>query len=225
MSTSREEDVEPVVSALTGGETARAVADPIQPARDDEYRLDLADAERTGLVRELRRYGEMREDIAFGMADPGPELRFELSNDPTYYGLQSAADDVIGRAERDATQRLESELGQAAIWFDMADTVERTGQLDLTDPGTCSSVKEVLDNAGWYDPGPDNPIPDDMARIADRTRAADTVHRPRHYPSPDDSQQVAYHTGHQASQSSGTMRQPDHRVPPPVQHQGRGRAL
>lgn len=110
MSTSREEDVESVAKASAGGETTRAVADPIQPARNDEYRLDLTDAERTGLVGELRRYGEMREDLAFSVAEPGPELRFEPSNDPTYFhGPQQVAYHTGRQASQlsEATQRLE----------------------------------------------------------------------------------------------------------------------
>lgn len=68
-------------------EPAREQAVPTQPFKDREYRLELSDAERAGMAREIRRYGEIRQDIALGMADPGPESSFELSTDPTcYYG-------------------------------------------------------------------------------------------------------------------------------------------
>ena len=226
MSTSREEDVEPVASALPNNERTREQSASSQPGDGDEYRLDLTDAERTGLVRELRRYGEMREDLAFGMADPGPELSFELSNDPTYfYGPQWVLDEVIEKAERQAIRDRDAGLEQAAIWFDMADTVERTGQLDLADAGTCGVVQDVLDQAGWYSHDPDG-LPDDLTRIARTVWAADeTLHNPLIVPSENGPQQVAYHTGRQASQLSETTQRLKYRMPPPVQQQMRGRAI
>ncbi len=119
-----QDDMESVARASTGGETTRAVADPTQPARNDEYRLDLTDAERTGLVRELRRYGEMREDLAFGMADPGPELSFDLTNDPTYfYGPQGVIDEVIEKAERQAIRDRDAGPEDVNIFGSVADGV------------------------------------------------------------------------------------------------------
>ncbi len=225
MSTSRD-GMESVASALPHGELTREQSAPSQLTNDDEYRLDLTDAERTGLVGELRRYGEMREDLAFSVADPGPELSFELANDPTYfYGSLWVIDEVIERAERQAIRDRDAGLEQAAIWFDMADTVERTGQIDLADAGTCGVVQDVLDHAGWYSHDPDG-LPDDLTRIASTVWAADeTLHNPRCVPSENAPQQVAYHTGRQASQLSETTQRLEHRMPPAAQQQMRGRAI
>lgn len=186
-----------------------------QPRSHSQHQLDLTDAERVAVTYELRRYGQMREDMAFDLTDGLAEYWAELCLDPRYsYGPQSDLGEAYEQESQHAYRMRDTELEQASLWFETADTVDQTGRLDLANPDTRFALNEVIENAGWNDPDPLSKPPDDLRRVVEAMpTAAEARAADRRF---DESSWPVQQVGSQVEQPSISSRHPDHRMPPPT---------
>lgn len=137
--------------------------------------MQLTEDESTTLVRELRSYVRRR-----GIGDPVAahgELAAELSADPTYAYNPAAFDAALER-ENQRIERLSQDAAhQGDPYFVLADQIEQTGQLDLTESGTRKLVTEVVADTGWKVGGdPLDEPPADMHHVVHVVQAVD-AHR------------------------------------------------
>lgn len=186
-----------------------------------QYQLDLTDLERVAVTGELRRYGQMREDMAFGHSDGLGEHWAELCADPRYSGSSSDLNDAYQQESRRAYRMQDGELGQASLWFEVAEAVERTGRLELADPDTRFALTEVIEDAGWRDPVLDSRPPDDLRRVVE-AMSAPAESRPVDQRF-DGSSWTTRQMGAQIEQSSMAVRRPDQRMPPRSAPESRAR--
>lgn len=151
--------------------------------RDDQV-LDLDEAERSALADELRKYADYRE----GYLDPGEALSeraAELSNDPTYAYDEQATAEALEQEQEQIGQFQQVQIAAGDPYRELADQVEQTGQLDLTDDAVCRDVAEVIDNAGWRLDGDGlAPTPQPMQRVVEAVQAPRPQEQPQHDQAP-----------------------------------------
>ena len=111
--------------------------------------LVLSDSERKVLVAGLISQAEMRDPE---LSEPGffdeREIYADLASDPTYFGDERATDAYVERERRSYNAFAESAAALGRPFTDLAEQVERTGRLDLTDRSTWDLVNDTVDDFG-----------------------------------------------------------------------------
>ncbi|MBW3069624.1 hypothetical protein GZ998_08935 [Actinomyces sp. 594] len=133
--------------------------------------VDLNEAEARAVACELRRYSDMQGgfDIDVAMV----EARAELSADPAYAYTHEAYERKLAEVEQQA-QRLEDQATDAATpFYQLADDIEQSRQINLGDAVVRGPLVEVIDHAGWSLDDKYAQPPTDMRRVVQATRAAD----------------------------------------------------
>ncbi len=135
---------------LTGPVDAiQATNEPVSKTKHYQV-LDLDKAEREALAHELRSYADYIEGgLTFDTSEDEALYSFELSQDATYASDEKAFNEAIDEYRERAAGHEERAAQVVMPWRDLADQVEQTGKLDLTDADARLHVAEVLDNRGW----------------------------------------------------------------------------
>lgn len=111
--------------------------------------LVLSDSDRKLLVAGLISQAEMRDPE---LREPGffdeREIYADLASDPTYFGDERATDAYVERERRSYNAFAESAAALGRPFTDLAEQVERTGRLDLTDPSTWDLVNDTVEDYG-----------------------------------------------------------------------------
>lgn len=136
--------------------------------RDDQV-LDLDEAERSALADELRKYADYREgDLDLDTR----ERAAELSNDPTYAYDEQATTEALEQEQEQIGQFQQEQVAAASPYRELADQVEQTGRLDLTDDAVRRDVTEVIENTGWrLDGDAQDAPPQPMQRVVEAVQA------------------------------------------------------
>ena len=103
----------------------------------------LTDPERDALAREIRRYGEMRGAVPYAET----ELRAELASDGTYD--RRRIDDRIDEFRADHRVELDRAASIESDFAALANSVEQTGRVDMSDLQQSKRIGEVLADTGW----------------------------------------------------------------------------
>lgn len=145
--------------------------------RDDQV-LDLDEAERSALADELRKYADYREgDLDLDTS----ERAAELSNDPTYAYDEQATTEALEQEQEQIGQFQQEQIAAATPYRELADQVEQTGRLDLTDDAVRRDVTEVIDRAGWrLDGDAQDAPPQPMQRVVEAVQAPRPQEQPQH---------------------------------------------
>lgn len=149
--------------------------------RDDQV-LDLDEAERSALVDELRKYADYREgDLDLDTR----ERAAELSNDPTYAYDEQATTEALEQEQEQIGQFQQEQVAAASPYRELADQVEQTGRLDLTDDAVRRDVTEVIENTGWrLDGDAQDAPPQPMQRVVEAVQAPRPQEQPQHDQAP-----------------------------------------
>lgn len=105
--------------------------------------LVLSDSERKALVAGLIYQAEQRDP---GFDFDEWEIYADLASDPTYFGDERATDAYVERERRSYNAFAERAAALGRPFTDLAEQVERTGRLDLTDPSTWNLVNDSVDD-------------------------------------------------------------------------------
>lgn len=127
--------------------------------------LNLDEAERAALADELRKYAAYREgDLDLDTSERGAELR----DDPTYAYDEEARAEALEWEQEQIDQFQQQQVAAASPYRELADHVEQTGRLDLTDDAVRRDVTEVIENTGWrVDGDVQDAPPQPMWRVVD----------------------------------------------------------
>lgn len=155
-----------------GTEQEQSVAE-----RDDQV-LDLDEAERSALADELRKYADYREgDLDLDTR----ERAAELSNDPTYAYDEQATTEALEQEQEQIGQFQQEQIAAASPYRELADQVEQTGRLDLTDDAVRRDVTEVVENTGWrLDGDAQDAPPQPIQRVVEAVQAPRPQEQPQH---------------------------------------------
>ena len=72
-----------------------------------------------------------------------------VSYDPTYAYDEQARAEALEREQEQIDQFQQQQVAAASPYRELADHVEQTGRLDLTDDAVRRDVTEVIENTGW----------------------------------------------------------------------------
>lgn len=161
---------------------------PDQPVADRTNQvIELDDYERAALAHELREYADYREGDLYLDTN---ERAAELSADPSYAYDEQAVAEGLEHEHSQIAQLQQEQVAAASPYRDLADQVEQTGRLDLTDEAVRSDVTEVINNASWQFGGDEQVTPPPtMRRVVEAVEASrrpDQERAARIHPHPTD---------------------------------------
>lgn len=168
---------------VTVTDAQQTVTDAQQPeVHEDHQVLDLDEGERSAVADELRKYADYSEgDLDLDTR----ELAGELSNDPTYAYDEQATSEALEQEQERIGQVQQEQVAAATPYRELADQVEQTGRLDLTDDAVRRDVTEVIDNAGWrLDGDAQDAPPQPMQRVVEVVQAPRQQEQPQHDQAP-----------------------------------------